>query len=222
MNTKANAGYYLNKSGERVNDLLSRHFIVPTLSAPPDINTTQWQDGNYTVPFRIGEFVRVYSESSKDYIFFRLKDINEGKAVWVKDEPGGKTPSQDAVNPNNKITIDDNNSRGEYIDIRAEVDLTTGRHITLSLDESNLKDSIDEINTKISNLGTPGGVSGGVEIVTPEEYEEKKNNNEILSNVIYLLVIDNSPFELYIGNILIGKKGDLENIQFPYTFPITF
>ena len=75
-----NAGYHLGKTGERVNELLSRQFIVPTLSSAPTTTTLQWQDGKYTVDFRIGEMCRV--KQGEEYIFYRLDDISNGIATW--------------------------------------------------------------------------------------------------------------------------------------------
>lgn len=75
-----NAGYHLGKTGERVNELLSRQFIVPTLSSAPTTTTLQWQDGKYIVDFRIGEMCRV--KQGEEYIFYRLDDISNGVATW--------------------------------------------------------------------------------------------------------------------------------------------
>lgn len=75
-----NQGYYLQKSGERVSTLLSRQYIVPTLTSPPNENTLTWKDGDYIVDFRIGEFVRVILDDS--YVFYRLNDIIENTASW--------------------------------------------------------------------------------------------------------------------------------------------
>lgn len=202
-----NKGYYLNKTGDRVNDLLSRHFIVPTINKIPDETTTQWEDGDYIVTFRIGEFVRV--ELNNDYTFYRLKDIKEGKAIWINVQ------EFDVSDFYTKEEVEDKISNS----VKDKADKAT----TLSgynIDDAYTKQQIDK---KLSELIIPGGGgSGGVEILTPEEYEEKKNSDSIVSNMVYLLLVDGDPFELYIGTILIGKKGDLENMQFPYIFPIIF
>ena len=52
-------GYNLNKTGERVSELLSRQFIVPTLQEVPNENTLSWIDGEYNIQFRIGEFFSI-------------------------------------------------------------------------------------------------------------------------------------------------------------------
>ena len=75
-------GYELHKSGARVNELLERQFIVPTLDFIPTETTISWQDGEYVVAFRIGEICRVKVED--DWQFYRLYDISSGKAIWNK------------------------------------------------------------------------------------------------------------------------------------------
>lgn len=79
-------GYYLNKTGDRVNELLSRHFIVPTLASVPTEHTTTWQDGEYTVAFRVGEQCRVNIDGN--YKFYILTDVTNGIATW-KEELNG-------------------------------------------------------------------------------------------------------------------------------------
>lgn len=73
-------GYHLQKSGDRVSTLLSRHYVVPTLDSPPNENTLAWNDDSYMVNFRIGEFARVATDNG--YVFYRLDDIAENKASW--------------------------------------------------------------------------------------------------------------------------------------------
>ena len=75
-------GYELHKSGARVNELLERQFIVPTLDSIPTETTISWQDGEYVVAFRIGEICRVKVED--DWQFYRLYDISGDKAIWNK------------------------------------------------------------------------------------------------------------------------------------------
>lgn len=78
---KTNQGYHLQKTGSRVNTLLERHFIVPTLSTPPQLDTASWQDGEYIVEFRIGELCRVKQDNK--WSFFRLQDITNDGHIWV-------------------------------------------------------------------------------------------------------------------------------------------
>lgn len=73
-------GYYLHKTGERVNELLERDYIVPTLEQEPTENTLTWKDGKYNHSFSIGDFVRVIIDS--DIKLYRLIDIKENKASW--------------------------------------------------------------------------------------------------------------------------------------------
>lgn len=75
-----NNGYHLRKTGERVNELLSRQFIVPTLSTAPTSATLKWKDGEYDVYFRVGEMCRVRQDD--EWVFYRLDDIANGKAFW--------------------------------------------------------------------------------------------------------------------------------------------
>lgn len=79
-------GYNSNLTGERVETLLKRQFIVNTLPAAPDESTLSWTDGGTVTDYRIGEMVRVADESSETgYTFYQLNDITEGgMAVWSK------------------------------------------------------------------------------------------------------------------------------------------
>lgn len=80
-------GYYLKKTGDRVNELLSRQFIVPTLSYIPTEDTLSWQDGEYVVRFRIGEMCRVLTD--KGYKLYKLLGLADNKAEWQEDNTGG-------------------------------------------------------------------------------------------------------------------------------------
>lgn len=75
-------GYELHKSGERVKELLERHFIVPTLTSAPSQDTLSWNDGKYVVSFRIGELCRV--KENEQWQFYRLYDVVNGVAYWQK------------------------------------------------------------------------------------------------------------------------------------------
>lgn len=89
-------GYELHKSGARVNELLERQFVVPTLSEPPTENTRNWEDGIYLVDFRVGELCRV-KEKDK-WVFYRLNDIDGSRRIWEKAnvaESGGSTDLSD-------------------------------------------------------------------------------------------------------------------------------
>ena len=174
MSNQINGGYYIRKSGKRVETLLERHYIVPTLKETPNSSTVSWDDDGNEVLFRIGEFVRV--PSGEDFSFYRLKDIKNGKAIWA------------------------------------------------SATSADMKDyyTKKEIDDKISNIIISGGGGGGVELISEEDYAAKKENGTIVDNVMYFIVVNDEPYELYIGYHLIGKKGEIENLAFPYTFPIIF
>lgn len=75
-------GYELHKTGARVNQLLERQFVVPTLDYAPNSSTTTWQDGDYVVTFRIGEQCRVKEDG--EWRFYRLQDVENGRANWVR------------------------------------------------------------------------------------------------------------------------------------------
>lgn len=75
-------GYRLKMNGDRLNELLNRHFVVPTFESPPNNTVTSWQDGDYTVQFRIGELCRV--KESNEWQFYRLQDLSYGNALWAK------------------------------------------------------------------------------------------------------------------------------------------
>lgn len=75
-------GYELHKTGARVNQLLERQFVVPTLDHAPNSSTTTWQDDDYVVTFRIGEQCRVKEDG--EWRFYRLQDVENGRANWVR------------------------------------------------------------------------------------------------------------------------------------------
>lgn len=184
-----NNGYYLHKTGNRVNELLERHFIVPTLDSLPGDTTLSWIDNGYTVLFRVGELCRVLEND--EYKFYRLRDIQNNKADWVE------------ANSTDLSSIDLSN------------------YYTKS-----------EIDDKLANIEIPEGdgsnpnplppTSNGVTILTKEEYEQILANNNIVEDRIYFVIQNGEPLELYIGNFLIGQKGELGDLGFPYTFPIIF
>lgn len=85
MSDRNNEGYYLDEYGDRIQELLYRHFIVPTIDNIPNEDTLSWVDNGNTVIFRIGESVRVIED---DIIYFyTLKDIKNSKAEWEKTFP---------------------------------------------------------------------------------------------------------------------------------------
>lgn len=94
-------GYYLNKTGDRVKQLLDRQFIVPTLNSIPDSQTKTWRDGEYVVTFRIGELCRV--KVNGEWEFYRLHDIVNNLRVWQK---ANTTEIPDLSNYYTKVEVD--------------------------------------------------------------------------------------------------------------------
>ena len=221
-------GYYLRKTGARVDELLSRHFIVPTLQEAPTEDTLSWTDGNYTVLFRVGEFIRV--QNNDVFTFYRLDNISEGKATWVNLTPADMKNyyTKEDIDSKEFATKEEVNNKQEILVSGQNIKTINGDSIlgegniiiqggTADLDDYYNKSEIDH---KLSQLIVSGG--GGVELTTSEEYASKVENGEIIDNILYFITVDNEPYELYIGYHLIGKKGEIENISFPYTFPIIF
>lgn len=106
---------------ERFEELLYRHYIVPTLLSAPTENTLQWADGNYTVNFEIGDYCRVEdTESDLGYKFYRLFNIDsEGKAIWSDiADPG------DIVGETAFITLSSNQSNASSALLGATITVT--------------------------------------------------------------------------------------------------
>lgn len=75
-------GYYLQKTGARVNELLERHYIVPTFTTSPTEDTLSWDDEGHIIYFRVGEIIRV--KTPEGYDFYRVNDIKDDRINWVK------------------------------------------------------------------------------------------------------------------------------------------
>jgi hypothetical protein len=54
------------------------------------------------------------------------------------------------------------------------------------------------------------------------EFRLKADNGEIINNMWYCIMSEEDPYELYFGQELVAKRGELESPGFPYTFPLTF
>lgn len=193
-----NAGYHLGKTGERVNELLSRQFIVPTLSSAPTTTTLQWQDGKYIVDFRIGEMCRV--KQGEEYIFYRLDDISNGVAVWSN---ANASELPDMTDYYTKQEVD------SRLEDKADVD---------DLGDYYTKRQVDDL---ISDIEAPGGSGGGVVYITQEEYDALKEADSIVERKIYFVTINDEPSALYIGKILIAQREEGQK-GFTYNFPIIF
>lgn len=194
-------GYYLRKSGERVSELLSRQFIVPTLPSAPTSTTLRWRDGEYDVDFRVGEMCRV--RQGGEWVFYRLDDISNGVAVWSN---ANASELPDMTDYYTKQEVD------SRLEDKADVtDLP-------DLDNYYTKRQVDGL---ISDIESPGGGGGGVVYITQEEYDALKEADSIVERKIYFVTINDEPSALYIGKILIAQREEGQK-GFTYNFPIIF
>ena len=191
-------GYYLNKTGDRVKQLLDRQFIVPTLDSIPNSQTKTWQDGEYTVAFRIGELCRV--KVNGEWEFYRLHDIVNNLRVWQKA---------------NAAEIQD---LSDYY-TKTEVDTKISEH-TPDLSEYYTKEETEhKIEEGLSSIVIPEDES--IKNVTEDEYNAMFEANTLSDKTMYFVSKDGQPIALYIGKVQIavreeGSKG------FAYNFPIIF
>lgn len=191
-------GYHLKKTGSRVNELLSRQFIVPTLTDIPTANTLTWEDGEYTVEFRIGELCRVYVEDK--WQFYRLYDIDNKIAYWEKAN------ASELPDMSNYYT-------------KEETDEKISEH-TPDLSDYYSKEETDrKIEEGVSSIVVPEDES--IRNVTEDEYNAMLESDLLSDKTMYFVSKDGSPIALYIGKVQIavreeGSKG------FAYNFPIIF
>lgn len=205
-------GYNLHISGNRVEELLYRDFIVPTIENPPDENTLSWMDGTYTHLFSIGDYVRVIING--DIKLYQLLDINSlNKAVWKEVI----LEHQDLSNYTTKEWIEEQNYLTEHQDISGKQDVLVSG---INIKTINGKSLLGEGNIQI-NGGTSAGGSEVI-ILTQSEYNYLLSHEGIKDTSIYFIKNNNIPEALYIGTILIAQKDELGNISFPYNFPIIF
>lgn len=191
-------GYYLRKSGERVSELLSRQFIVPTLPSAPTSTTLRWRDGEYDVDFRVGEMCRV--RQGGEWVFYRLDDVSNGVAVWSN---ANASELPDMTDYYTKQEVD------SRLEDKADVD---------DLGDYYTKRQVDDL---ISDIEAPGGGGGGVVYITQEEYDALKETDSIVERKIYFVTINDEPSALYIGKILIAQREEGQK-GFTYNFPIIF
>lgn len=191
-------GYHLKKTGSRVNELLSRQFIVPTLNDVPTSNILTWKDGEYIVEFRVGELCRV-SVNNK-WEFYRLHDINGKIAYWEKANASELPDMSDYYT-------------------KDEVDDKISEHVP-DLSEYYTKEETEQkISDSISSVVTPEDES--IKNVTEDEYNAMLEADALSDKTMYFVSKDGSPIALYIGKVQIavreeGSKG------FAYNFPIIF
>lgn len=191
-------GYHLRKTGERVNELLSRQFIVPTLGNIPTEQTRNWIDGEYLMDFRIGELCRVKVE--EEWVFYRLVDIVDGKRVW------------------NKANASEMPDMSDYY-TKEETDKRIEEQTPDLSDYYSKKETEQKISEGVSSIEIPEDES--IRNVTEDEYNAMFEADTLSDKTMYFVSKDDSPIALYIGKIQIavreeGSKG------FAYNFPIIF
>ena len=191
-------GYHLNKTGERVSELLSRQFVVPTLGSVPTEHTRNWIDGEYLVDFRIGELCRVKVE--EEWVFYRVVDIVGGNRVWAKANASEMPDMSDYYT-------------------KEEVDTKIEEHQP-DLSEYYTKEETEQkIEEGVSSIVIPEDES--IKNVTEDEYNAMFEADTLSDKTMYFVSKDGSPIALYIGKVQIavreeGSKG------FAYNFPIIF
>lgn len=191
-------GYNLNKTGERVSELLSRQFVVPTLDSVPTEQTRNWIDGEYLVDFRIGELCRVKVE--EEWVFYRLVDIVGGKRVWSKANASEMPDMSDYYT-------------------KEEVNTKIEEHQP-DLSEYYTKEETEQkIDEGVASIVIPEDES--IKNVTEDEYNAMFEADTLSDKTMYFVSKDGSPIALYIGKVQIavreeGSKG------FAYNFPIIF
>lgn len=191
-------GYHLRKTGERVNELLERHYIVPTLLEQPTQQTVYWQDGDYIVDFRIGEFCRVKEDG--EWVFYRLNDIDGSNRIWVK------------ANASEMPDMSDYYTKEEVDDKLEEHQPDLSEYYTKEETEQKIEEGV-------SSIVIPEDES--IKNVTEEEYNAMLESNILSDKTMYFVSKDGLPIALYIGTVQIavreeGSKG------FAYNFPIIF
>lgn len=194
-------GYELKMSGSRVGELLSRQFVVPTLDVPPTSNTLSWEDGKYTVTFRIGELCRV--KENGEWKFYRLQDVAGNMAIWVN---ANASEAPDLSNYYTKEEVDEKVGSIEIPEVELE-DYYTKEEVDNKIDEG------------VSSITFPDDES--IKNVTQDEYDAMKEADLLSDKTLYFVSKDDSPVALYIGKVQIaareeGSKG------FAYNFPIIF
>ena len=218
-----NNGYHLRKTGERVNELLSRQFIVPTLSTAPTSATLKWKDGEYDVYFRVGEMCRVRQDD--EWVFYRLDDIANGKAFWSNANASelpdmGDYYTKDEVDDKIKEHQPDLSEYYTTDEVDQRLDEKANSTDLPNMSEYYTKKEADKkIEESVSSVVIPEDES--IKNVTEDEYNAMFDANELSDKTMYFVSKDGSPIALYIGKVQIavreeGSKG------FAYNFPIIF
>lgn len=160
-------GYYLNKTGDRVKQLLDRQFIVPTLDSIPNSQTKTWQDGEYTVTFRIGELCRV--KVNGEWEFYRLHDIVNNLRVWQKANAAEMPDLSDYYT-------------------KTEVDTKIQEHtpdLSNYYTKGQVDDKINEYKPDLTNYYTKGQVHQEIENAQPDltQYATKDNLKDAIEAI---------------------------------------
>lgn len=211
-------GYHLNKTGERVSELLSRQFVVPTLSSTPTTQTRSWVDGEYLVDFRIGELCRV--RENGEWVFYRLQDTDGGIYVWAKANASEMPDLSDYYNKaevNQKIEEHAPDLSDYYT--KSEVDAKVEEHQTDLSDYYTKEEADSKIDEKIQAINFPEDES--IKYASRAEYDAWKEAGAVSDKTLYVIMEGGEPVELLIGSHQIAVK-DLGSKGFPYSFPIIF
>ena len=211
-------GYHLNKTGERVSELLSRQFVVPTLDSVPTEQTRNWIDGEYLVDFRIGELCRVKVE--EEWVFYRLVDIVGGKRVWANANASEMPDMSDyyTKEETDRRIEEHTPDLSDYYS-KEEVDNKIEEHQP-DLSEYYTKEETEQkIEEGVASIVIPEYES--IKNVTDDEYNAMFEADTLSDKTMYFVSKDGSPIALYIGKVQIavreeGSKG------FAYNFPIIF
>jgi hypothetical protein len=211
-------GYELHKTGSRVNELLERQFVVPTLESKPAEDTLSWEDGEYLVDFRIGELCRV--RENEEWVFYRLQDIAEGMAYWSKANASEMPDMSDyyTKEETDKKIEEHTPDLSDYYS-KEEVDNKIEEHQP-DLSEYYTKEETEQkIEEGVASIVIPEDES--IKNVTDDEYNAMFEADTLSDKTMYFVSKDGSPIALYIGKVQIavreeGSKG------FAYNFPIIF
>lgn len=191
-------GYYLNKTGDRVKQLLDRQFIVPTLNSIPDSQTKTWQDGEYVVIFRIGELCRV--KVNGEWEFYRLHDIVNNLRVWQKANTA-EIPDLSNYYTKDQVHREIENAQPDLSGYPTKVEVS------------------ETVDSAISSIQFPEDES--IKNITQEEYDALFEADGLSDKTLYFISKEDYPVALYIGKILIAQREEGSK-GFAYNFPIIF
>jgi hypothetical protein len=137
-------GYYLQKTGARVNELLERHYIVPTFTTSPTEDTLSWDDEGYIIYFRVGEIIRV--KTPEGYDFYRVNDIKDNRINWVKIDTPSDTYTKDEIDTKFFTKEDTSNYISEKL-----VNYYSKREVDGKIEHTNK--SVLEQTERVNNFG---------------------------------------------------------------------